>query len=86
MKTDASIPYDCKECIHWDEVEQRVRVRSVLTSMVDKLEEKVIEGDFKPTIGDFLRTLEADQSLAASNEGPTEYIVRWGEPSPASED
>jgi hypothetical protein len=82
MKTDASIPEDCKECIHWDQVEQRVRVRSVLTSMVDKLEEKVIASDFKPTVADFLKTLEADQNLEGTNEGPTEYIVRWGELSP----
>lgn len=82
MNTDSSIPDDCKECIHWDQVEQRVRVRSVLTSMVDKLEEKVEGGDFKPTIGDFLRTLEADQNLEGANEGPTELIVRWEDLSP----
>ncbi|MDR3700213.1 MAG: hypothetical protein P4L56_11290 [Candidatus Sulfopaludibacter sp.] len=85
MKTDANIPDDCKECIHWDQVEQRVRVRSVLTSMVDKLEEKVIAGDFKPTVADFLRTLEADQNLEGVNEGPTEYIVRWEDLSPTSQ-
>lgn len=85
MKTDSSIPDDCKECIHWDQVEQRVRVRTVLTSMVDKLEEKVVDGDFKPTIGDFLRTLEVDQNLEGANEGPTEYIVRWEELSPRSQ-
>jgi hypothetical protein len=84
--TDASIPDECKECIHWDQVEQRVRVKSVLTSMVDKLEEKVSAGDFKPTVVDFLRALEADQNLEGANEGPVEYIVRWEDLSPTSED
>jgi len=86
MRTDSSIPDDCKDCIHWDQVEQRVRVKSVLTSLVDKIEEKVVEGDFKPTIGEFLKTIEVDQNLAGPDDGPTEYIVRWEEPSLTSED
>jgi hypothetical protein len=81
---DVRITDECKECKHWDRVGHRVRVRSLLTSMADKLEVKVMANEFKPTIGDFLKVLDAKTELDQGNEGPKEITVKWGDLTPAS--
>ena len=75
------VPDECKGCSHWDEAGQRARVRTVLVSMVDKIEEKLEGGDFKPTVVDFLRALEADQQIDDTNVGLRTIIARWEDPS-----
>jgi hypothetical protein len=84
-KEDGSIPDDCRDCCHWDQVGPRLRVRSLLTSMVNKFEQKVTASGFNPTVGDFLKVLEAEKELEWTNEGPKEIKVRWEELKPASE-
>jgi hypothetical protein len=84
-RTNGSIPDDCKECVHWDQVERRVRVRSLMTSMVGKLEARVTADEFKPTIGDFLKVLDAEKELELADEGPVEITVKWEELPPTSQ-
>ena len=81
-RADGNIQDACKECSYWDEVGHRVKVRSVLTTMVDKLEEKVSAEEFKPSVGDFLKVLEVDKDLEWVDEGPKEIRIIWEEPGP----
>ncbi len=60
-----------------------MRVKSVLTTMIDKLQNKLSAKEFNPTVGDFLRALEAEQSMGLANEGATEMKVRWEDPAPS---
>jgi len=69
------------ECEHWDRVAHRVRVRSLLSSMADKLEGSVTADQFKPAVGDFLKVLDAEQSLEPS-QGDKEMTVQWRDPGP----
>ena len=82
---DRSMQDACKECSNWDEVGHQARVRSVLTTMVDKVEEKVTDEHFKPTVGDFLKVLEAERDLGRGDQGPKELHVKWEEPEPNSQ-
>lgn len=76
-RTNGNIPDYCKGCIHRDQVEHRVRVRSLMTSMVEKLEDRFKSDEFKPTIGDFLKVLDAEKELQLADEGPVEITVKW---------
>lgn len=79
-KEGASIPDDCRDCVHWEQMEDRIRIHSLLSSMVAKLEEKLNSADFKPGVGDLLKLLEARKSLEAPDQGPKELEVRWADP------
>ena len=83
-RTDVSIPEDCRECKNWERVSDRVRVHSVLTSVVDKIEKKVSADDFKPTLGDYFKSLEALKSVVWGSEGSKEITVKWEDPASKS--
>lgn len=75
-KAGEVMPEDCRTCTHWDRVEQRMRVRELLTSMVDKLESRIEGDDFKASVGDFLKVLEIDKEMRGPDEAG-EMTVRW---------
>lgn len=54
------------------------RLRKV-EELLDQLERRLQEGDFRPTVGDFIKLLQLHRELA--QEQPKEIIVRWVEPS-----
>ncbi len=79
-KTAGTLPEACRKCTHWDQVDQRVRIRSVLTSMVEKLETRVVADDYKPTVGEFLKVLEAEKEMGWLSDRAMELKVRWEDP------
>ena len=50
-----------------------------IEALITKLERKIQEGEFRPTVSDFIRLLQLQRELA--QERPREIIVRWVEPS-----
>jgi len=50
-----------------------------IEALLDQLEKKLQEGEFRPTVGDFIRLLELERELA--QERPREIVVQWVEPS-----
>jgi len=76
-RTNTDIPADCKECKNWERVNDRVRVHSVLTTVVDKIEEKISAANFKPTLTDYFKGLEALNNLVWGSEGSKEITVKW---------
>ena len=74
-----TMPEECRQCTHWEQVGKRIRVRSLLTSMVDKLEARVESEEFKPSVPDFLRVLEVEKDMRGADEGAGEMTVRWGD-------
>ena len=75
-------PQSCKECEHWSEVRNKLRVNTVLTSVITKMEDKLREAEFKPSLADFLRLVQLEQETG--EEEPKEIKVTWVEPDKSS--
>ncbi len=56
--------------------EERLRK---LDNLLQRIEEKLEQDDFKPTVGDFVRLLQLRKEL--EDERPREITVTWVEPS-----
>jgi hypothetical protein len=57
-------------------------VNTVLTSVITKMEDKLREADFKPSLADFLRLVQLEQETG--EEEPKEIKVTWVEPDKSS--
>ena len=53
-------------------------MNTVLTSVITKMEDKLKEADFKPSLADFLRLVQLEQETG--EEEPKEIKVTWVEP------
>jgi hypothetical protein len=81
-KKQEKAPQSCKECEHWTEVRNKLRVSTVLKSVISKMEDKLQEKDFKPTLADFLRLVQLENET--EGEEPKEIKVTWVEPDKSS--
>ena len=77
-KKQEKAPKSCRECEHWTEVRNKLRVGDVLTSVVTKMEGKLKDNEFKPTLADFLRLVQLEKEIG--EEEPKEIKVTWVEP------
>ena len=77
-KKQEKAPKSCKECEHWAEVKNKLRVGKVLDNVITKMEEKLKAEEFKPSLADFLRLVQMEQE--AGEEEPKEIKVTWVEP------
>ena len=71
---------DCRDCAHWKEIKQRLRVAELLEKAIKKLEERLAEADFKPTVGDYLKLVQMEQELDKDSSEVKEIKVTWVEP------
>ncbi len=76
-------PRECRECIRWKEMKEKIRIAKVLGNAIAKMEKKLEEEDFKPSIGDFLKLLQLEQEL--DQVEAKEIKVSWVEPAATSE-
>ena len=81
-KKQEKAPQSCMECEHWTEVRNKLRVNTVLTSVITKMEDKLKEADFKPSLADFLRLVQLEKETG--EEEPKEIKVTWVEPDKSS--
>ena len=81
-KKQEKAPQSCKECEHWTEVRNKLRVSTVLKSVITKMEAKLQEADFKPSLADFLRLVQLENETG--EEEPKEIKVTWVEPDKSS--
>jgi hypothetical protein len=81
-KKQEKAPQSCKECEHWTEVKNKLRVSAVLKSVITKMEAKLQEPDFKPSLADFLRLVQLENET--EEEEPKEIKVTWVEPDKSS--
>jgi flagellar motor switch protein FliM len=73
-----SLPNECKACDNWADINNPVRIHTVFTTLLDKIEDKVMSEEFKPTTGDLMKVWDAVQSLEMA-KGPGETKVQWSE-------
>lgn len=68
----------CRECEHWQEIKQQLRISELLASAITNMEERLKSQDFKPSLGDYLKLLQLEKEM---EEGaPAEIKVTWVEP------
>lgn len=71
-------PKSCRQCERWHAIKERIRVSEVLASVIDKIKGKLEQEDFKPTIGDLLKLVDAEKNLEQEdfeNDGANELKV-----------
>jgi len=81
-KKDAEVaaPKGCRECSHWTEIKQRLRVTEVLQTAIEQIEKRLKGPDFKPTVGDYLKLMQIEQELEHESDEAKEIKVTWVEP------
>ena len=68
----------CRECEHWAEVRNQLRVDGILTKIIANMEEKLGKEEFKPSLADYLKLVQLEKDL--DGEEPKEIRVTWVEP------
>jgi hypothetical protein len=71
-------PEACRECEHWQEITQQIRIAELLTTAIEGMQARLTSGDFKPTLGDYLKLLQLEKEMEEG--GPTEIKVTWVDP------
>jgi hypothetical protein len=62
---------------------ERSSKAELVSKVLQKMEEKLANGELKPTVGDFIRLIQLEKELA--EEEPREIKVSWVEPEEKSE-
>jgi hypothetical protein len=82
VKKQEKAPKSCQECEHWAEVRNKLRVGQVLETVITKMETKLKEEDFKPTLADYMRLVQLQKEIG--DDGVKEITVTWVEPGKSS--
>ncbi|HEV3334570.1 MAG TPA: hypothetical protein VG096_26460 [Bryobacteraceae bacterium] len=75
----------CQECPEWHTMKQRLRVSELLIKAIEGFESRLNAQDFKPTVSEYLKLLQLQQELDATEERPKEIKVTWVDPVSTSE-
>jgi hypothetical protein len=68
----------CRGCNLWDEVKERVRITELLEKALRQMEARITEGEFKPTMGDYLKLMQLEKDF--EQEEIKEIKVTWVAP------
>ncbi len=71
-------PKSCRECEHWQEIKQQLRISELLANAIKGMEERMKSPEFKPTLGDYVKLLQLEKEMEQG--APTEIKVTWVEP------
>ena len=83
-KTDKeTAPRSCRECKHWLEMREKLRVSELLLKAVDGIEAQLQDKSLKPSLGDYLKLLQLEKELE-DGEAPKEIKVTWVDPAAES--
>jgi hypothetical protein len=76
----------CRNCTHWQEMKERIRIGELLEKAVKKFETKLKGNSFKPTLAEYLKLLQLEKEIETKEfeEGPKEIKVTWVDPSVTS--
>jgi len=73
---------NCRKCKKWEQVKSRMRVAEALVKSVDSVHERIKNGNFNPTVGEYLKLVQMEQELEQKEDaadGPKEIKVTWVE-------
>ena len=76
----------CRDCTHWQEMKERIRIGELLEKALKKFEATLEGGSFEPTLAEYLKLLQLEKEIETREfeEGPKEIKVTWVNPSVTS--
>lgn len=75
----------CKGCSRWREVRRQMGIVGILEKAVNKIEAKLQDKDFAPSVSEYLKLLQMEQEYEQELNPPEEIRVTWVEPTTESE-
>jgi len=75
----------CRDCPEWKEMRQKLRISELLLRAIEGFEGRMKSQDFKPTLAEYLKLLQMEQELNATEDKPKEIKVTWVDPASTSE-
>lgn len=75
----------CKDCSRWKEVRRQMGIARILEEAVNKVEAKLKDPKFEPSVSEYLKLLQMEQEYEQELNPPEEIRVRWVEPTTESE-
>jgi hypothetical protein len=75
----------CKDCSRWKEVRRQMGIAGILEKAVNKIEEKLQDKAFEPSVSEYLKLLQMEQEYEQELNPPEEIRVTWVEPTAESE-
>ncbi|HWC99471.1 MAG TPA: hypothetical protein VG456_22080 [Candidatus Sulfopaludibacter sp.] len=71
---------ECKSCENWGDVRNPVRVHTVFNTLMDKIENRVMDVEFKATTSDLMRVWDAVQTMDPEPNRSGGGMLQWAEP------
>ena len=75
---------NCRTCPEWQVMRQKLRISELLVKAIEGFESRMNEKDFKPTVAEYLKLLQMEQEMDATEEKPKEIKVTWVDPASTS--
>ena len=75
----------CRDCPEWQTMRQKLRVSELLVKAIEGFESRMDAQDFKPTVAEYLKLLQMEQEMDATEDKPKEIKVTWVDPVETSE-
>jgi hypothetical protein len=75
----------CRDCPEWQTMRQKLRVSELLVKAIEGFESRMKAQDFKPTVAEYLKLLQMEQEMDATEDKPKEIKVTWVDPALMSE-
>jgi hypothetical protein len=76
---------NCVDCPEWQTMRQKLRISELLLKAIEGFENRMNAQDFKPTVAEYLKLLQMQQEMDATEDGPKEIKVTWVDPVETSE-
>ena len=79
-KTPGGEPRSCEGCSRWIKVRRKMRIAELLGTAIEKLSSRFSENEFKPSVADYLKLVELEDTLEQNSDAVKEIKVTWVEP------
>lgn len=76
---------NCHDCPEWRVMKQKLRVSQLLAKAIEGFESRMNAQDFKPSVAEYIKLLQMEQELGATEDKPKEIKVTWVDPPAKSE-
>ena len=84
--TQSGLPgITCRDCPEWQTMRKKLRVSELLVKAIAGFEGRMTAQDFKPTVAEYLKLLQMEQEMDATEDRPKEIKVTWVDPVVTSE-
>lgn len=77
-------PKICRECEHWNQVSDKVRVHELLERTIRQFETKIVKAEYEPTVAEYVKLLQLEREMGKEDE-PKEIKVTWVGPNETSD-